>query len=166
MNGNKRILCIFLCVILLLAVEGCFYEGPYPFRQDADNIEKVEIYENDYQTKTRTLIVQLAESEGSKLVSEIATLRCGKYAPGDHPRDYGSLIIYITYADSEVEMIGLHNIGFVNAEGREGLTHYYFDAKRLYDLIVKYVDPALLPDVGKDYPDSYWNATSNAADPA
>ena len=165
MNGNNRLLCIFLCVILLLVVEGCFYEGPYPFRQDVDNIEKVEIYENDYQAKTRTLIVQLEESDGQRIVSELATMTVKTSGP-NHIRDYGTLIIYITYADGEIEMIGLHNIGFVNTEGREGLTHYYFDAKSLYDLIVKYVDPALLPDVGKEYPDSYWNATSNAADPA
>lgn len=162
MKRNKRILCIFLCVILLLAVEGCFYEGPYPFRQDAHNIEKVEIYENDYQTKT--LIVQLEESEGLKLVSEIATMTVRTAGP-NHISDYGRLIIHITYEDGEVEMIGLHNIGFVTAEGRKGLTNYYFDDKSVYDLIAKYVDPALLPDVGKEYPDWYWNATSNASDP-
>jgi hypothetical protein len=152
-------------MILLFAVEGCSYEGTYPFRQDSSNIEKVEIYEIDYEIDNKKLIVQLAESEGQKLVAELATMKCEKYGPGDHPRNYGLMMICITYTDTEIEMIGLSNIGFVDAEGRKGLTHYFFDAKSLYDLIVKYVDPALLPDVSKEYPSWYWDSTTNASDP-
>lgn len=164
MSSSKRILCIFLCMMLLLAVVGCSYEGPYPFRQDASGIEKVEICEYDSKTNTRKLIIELEESEGQKLVAELATMKCEKYGPGDHSRNYGVLMICITYADAEIEMIGLSNIGFVDTEGREGLTNYFFDAKSLYDLIVKYVDPALLPDVNKEYPSWYWDSTTNVSE--
>ena len=166
MKVGKRILCICFCMILLFAVEGCSYEGPYPFRQDADKIEKVEICEYDYTTGTRTLIMQLSEDKAQEMIKELATMKCEKYGPGDHPRNYGLLMICITYTDTEIEMIGLSNIGFVDTKGREGLTNYFFDDKSLYDLIVKYVDPALLPDVSKEYPSWYWDSTTNAYEPA
>lgn len=165
MKAIKRILYICFCMILLLAAEGCSYEGTYPFRQDSSNIEKVQIYELDYKTDTEKLIVQLAESEGQKLVAELATMKCKKAGPGDHSSYYGALMICITYSDGEIEMIGLDSIGFVDARGREGMTNYFFDAKSLYDLIVKYVDPSLLPDVSKEYPSWYWDATTNASNP-
>ena len=161
---SKRIFAGFLCVVLLV-VSGCSYEGPYPFRQDSSNIERVEIYEIDDQAGTKTSIVQLSAENGQLLVAELATMTCNRAGPGDQPRGYGRLAIGITYTDGEIEIIGLVNSGFIDTEGREGLLKHFFDAKELYTVITKYVDPDLLPDVSKDYPSWYWDSTSNTSEP-
>lgn len=153
---KKCILVVFFCVTLLVFVS-CSYAGPYSFRQEASNIERVEIYEIDDQAGTKTSIVQLSAEDGQLLVEELATMTCNRTGPGDHPRGYGRLAIGITYTDGEIEIIGLVNSGFIDAEGREGLLKYFFDAKELYTVITKYVDPDLLPDVSKDYPSWYWD---------
>ena len=165
MKEAKQSLCIILCMILLFVVEGCAYEGRYPFRQNADKIEKVEICQYDSRTQTPTPIVLLSENEGQKLVAELAIMKCKMASPGDRSRYYGLLLICITYSNTEIEMIGLESIGFVDADGKKGLTNYFFDARNLYDLIVKYVDPALLPDVSKEYPSWYWDPTTKTSDP-
>lgn len=151
MVTEKCIWAVFFCAILLV-IAGCSYEGPYTFRQDLSNVGKVEIYEYDYTTGNRTLITELPEPQAQELVAELAGMTCYQYGPGDHPRKYGSLMIGITYTNNEVELIGLTNIGWIEPDGEIHLTDYCFDERVLFDLIVKYVDPALLPDLSDKYP--------------
>lgn len=165
LNTIKHIVSLILCAILLVAVAGCSYEGSYAFRQEVSNICKVEILTIDDETDTKNVIVELSDEDGQLLVAELATMTCDRFGPGDHPRRYGQLAIGITYTDGEIEIIGLVNSGFVDTDGREYLLDYFFDAKELYVLITKYVDPSLLPDVSKDYPSWYWNSTANTSEP-
>ena len=163
MKASKYFMPALLCVVLLVAV-GCSSEGPYTFRQDSSKIDKVEIYKIDDQTNTKTAIVQLSDEAGQLLVSELATMTCNRFGSGDHPRRYGQLAIGITYSDGEVEIIGLVNSGFIDVDGKEAILDYFFDAKDLYTLITKYVDPSLLPDVSKDYPSWYWDSTTSTSE--
>lgn len=162
MKANKGILVILFCVQLLVIVTGCSYEGPYTFRQDRSNIEKVEICEYNSATKTRTPIVELAEADAQTLVSELETMQCGQYGPGDHPRNYGRLMICITYADNEVELIGLTNIGWVARDGKLNLSEYCFNEREIFDLILAYTDPELLPDLSEDF--AGWLPTQSESD--
>lgn len=163
MKASKYFMSVLLCVVLLVAAS-CSYEGPYSFRQEVNNICKVEILTIDDETDTKTVVVQLSDEDGQLLVAELATMTCNRFGPGDHPRRYGQIAIGITYTDGQVEIIGLVNSGFIDADGREGLLDYFFDAKELYTLITKYVDPSLLPDVSKDYPSWYWDSTASTSE--
>lgn len=164
MKASKFFMPVLLCVVLFAAAS-CSYKGPYTFRQEVSNIRKVEILTIDDETDTKTVIVQLSDEDGQLLVAELATMTCNRFGPGDHPRRYGQLAIGITYTDGEVEIIGLVNSGFIGADGREGLLDYFFDAKELYTLITKYVDPSLLPDIGEDYPSWYWDSPASTSQP-
>jgi hypothetical protein len=147
MRERTRILCILLCIALLFTVQGCSYEGPYSFRQDTSQVEKVEICEYDYTTGTRTLIMQLSEDKAQEMIKELAAMTCSRYGPGDHPREYGQLMICLTYTNNEVELIGISNIGWIDPDGNKHLTDYHFVERELFDLIVEYVNPELMPDV-------------------
>lgn len=58
MKMNKGILAILFCVLFLVIVSGCSYEGPYTFRQDPSNISKVEILTIEDETDIKTVTMQ------------------------------------------------------------------------------------------------------------
>ena len=153
MKLQKYIASILILAMLMVVFVGCENkEEFYDFRQDLENVEKVSIFANDPETDTRTLITDLEKGNGKELTNILATMKCRKYFPGDHPRYYGLLIIALTYTDGEIELIGLYNIGWVTPDGVEYLTSCYFDDKEVYDLICRFVDPEMLPDMSEEYP--------------
>ena len=153
MKLQKHIASILILAMLMVVFVGCENkEYFYDFRQDLENVEKVSIFSNDPETDTRTLITDLEEGNGKELTNILATMKCGKYFPGDHPRHYGLLIIALTYTDGETELIGLYNTGWVAPDGVKYLSSYYFDEKEVYDLICRFVDPEMLPDMSEESP--------------
>lgn len=157
----SKFFCVILVLLTLLIMQtGCqFYEGPYIFwRQDRSNVEKVEICSYDSYNKTRTVIAELNDNDADELLNEISTLECFSYFPGDHTREYGPIMVCITYSDGEIEMIGFTNIGYIRADGVRCMTTYsitHDNREKLYYMICKYVDPDLLPDLSKKYP--HWS---------
>ena len=115
----------------------------------------MSVFSHDPYTRTRTLITDLEAEDGKALTNELATMKCGKYWPGDHYRRYGPLMITLTYTDGEIELIGTHNIGWITPDGVQCQSNYYFDEKEVYDLICRFVDPEMLPDLSEEYPRLY-----------
>lgn len=153
MKLQKHIASILILAMLMVVFVGCENkEYFYDFRQDLENVEKVSIFSNDPETDTRTLIVDLEEPDAKELTSILATMKCGKYFPGDHIREYGHLLIALTYTNGEIELIGFYNTGWITPDGVEYLSSYYFDEKEVYDLICRFVDPEMLPDMSEEYP--------------
>lgn len=154
-----KIMCVLLASLLMLALAtGCeSYSGPYIFwRQDRSNVEKVEICSYDRQTGTRTVIAELPDEDVENILDDISSLQCLEWGPGDHPREYGILLVCITYSDGEIELIGYINIGYITPEGVHGLTPYFiYDGREFYDLICRYVDESLLPDMSEEFPQWY-----------
>lgn len=146
--------CIWILVLLLVTTSCEPYNGTYTFfRQDRSNVDKVEICSYDSYTRTRDVIAELSKEDGEELLTAISSLECREYCPGDHPREYGPIMVCITYYDGEIEMIGFTNIGFISPNGVRGMIPYFIgNCRELYDLICDYVDPELLPDLSEEYP--------------
>lgn len=158
------ILRLLLLVMVLVMLVGCgYYEVPYTFRQDLVNVTKVEICEfdpapNDRDASKRKMILQLSKSDAQSITEEISTLKCiEKSVIGYVPQGYGRLAICLTYANGEIELIGMGVNGYITSNGKEYLTNYCNNARDIYDLILKYVDPELLPDLRSEYPEEWFS---------
>ena len=121
----------------------------YSFRQDQSNIEKVEVCAYDSYHDTITPLAELNEQDADALLAEISALPCYKSGFIDFPVSYGEVVISITYFDSEIELIGLTNIGWIKSNGVHCLSRYFFDRRDVCNLILKYVDAELLPDLSE-----------------
>ena len=62
-------------------------------------------------------------------------------------KDYGDVVICITYYDGEKEVIGITNIGYISPDGKWHLTKEYFDIEDIRGVINKYVDPEILSEI-------------------
>lgn len=144
---KKSITCLVLVILLASLFFGCkTYEEPYTFfRQEHENVAKIELCAYDHKNDIRTPIATITEEQEGALLAELALLRCKTYFPGDHSRSYGRFQICITYTDGELELIGPYNIGYVTANGLACLTNYYPASEQdLWDLISKYVNEDIL----------------------
>lgn len=151
----KKFCNLFILLMILILMSGCNqYQGKYTFwRQEKTSVQKVEICSYDSYSKERTVIAQLSNDDAQEILDEISNLECSQWGPGDHPREYGPIIICVTYLDGEIEMIGFYNIGYITVDGTRCLTPYFFeDSRAFYLLICKYVEPQLLPDISNEYP--------------
>ena len=156
MKFQKCIILVLFFALIIAMIPGCGSgDDYYAFRQDLEHVEKVSVFSYDPETDTRTLIVDLEEPDAKELTSILATMKCGKYFPGDHIREYGHLLIALTYTNGEIELIGFYNTGWITPDGVEYLSNYYFDEKEVYDLICRFVDPEMLPDIIEEYPNCF-----------
>ena len=153
---KKRSFFIILCICLLvfiLALVSCdsINSEPfsYTFRQERNNVENVEIcsYQHVYNRReggTRTPLVSLSNEEIDKLWSDMPTLECKEFFPLDPILDYGDIVIAITYSNEEVELIGIHNIGWISPDGELTTSLFYFEIKEICAIISQYADAKLL----------------------
>ena len=136
-TNSLRILSQFFMIAVLLS--GCSNDTfTYCFRQDSNNVEKIEICSYDHNSGTRTPIIKLEKGAENALMEELSALECHQFFPLDPILSYGDKVIYITYYDGEVEMIGEYNIGWITPSGKLNTTNYYFDLQEIRDLIEKY----------------------------
>ena len=146
---KKRLLTILLFVFFVVITTGCQDKiVSYSMRQSHENIAKIEICSYDDLTQTRIPIVELSENECQQLLAEFSNMTCLQYFPGDHPRDYGSILFCIYYNDGEIEIIGQTNIGWITSDGTWLLTKYTFDWAEMKDLIKRYVPEEFQPEWG------------------
>ena len=128
----------------------------HTFRQDRQNVEKVEIcaYEHEYDDNggTRESLFVLPESDIDGIWADILSLECRKFFPYDPILSYGRLVITITYKDGETEMIGPHNIGWFSPDGSLDTTLNRFDYTEVYEIMAKYADPEILAEHYEYFP--------------
>lgn len=149
MKQMRMICLIFVAITLLQVSTGCD-GGPftYEFRQARSNVEKVEICSYDHYEGTREVLVRLEEADVDALLADIQALPLYKRMAFDTPRDYGDVVIFISYLDGVVELIGLTNFGWIDPDGTQhNLSAKYFEMDDLYLVLVKYVDPDVLSEV-------------------
>lgn len=157
---NKRIIIPLLIVVILvvlpilnlvLTICDPSFDEPfsYTFRQERNNVEKVEIcsYQHVYNRReggTRIPLVSLSNEEIDKLWSDIPTLECKEFFPLDPILDYGDILIAITYCNGEVELIGVTNIGWISPDGDLTTSTYCFGIEEICAIISQYADAKLL----------------------
>lgn len=141
------IVSVFLSVLLM----GCNAESfTYEFRQDGENIERVEISTYDHNTKKLTTITSLSKDEIAILLEDIKVLECYEFLPLDPILSYGDVVICITYYNGEREVLGITNIGSISPEGNWTTTRKYFNIEDICDVIGKFADTEVLSEVS-DY---------------
>ena len=146
MKIRKAIAGVFLIAAVFTIVVACdSYVGTYTFRQKFANVEKIEFCAYEHATQTRTPILEVTGSEAETLFAELSSMACHELFPGDHPRDYGEIVICIHYSDGVIDVVGLTNIGWITPEGEWHLTKYTFEWTEMRDLVERYVPTEYLP---------------------
>ena len=149
----KQICVVFLTLVVLVSMMGCVSSDPfqYQFRQDRDQIEKVEICALYYNEKIIEPLVCLTEEKIDALLSDLSSLECWERGRLDSPRDYGSIIICIRYLDGEIEIIGTSNNGWITPEGDWDLAMTVFRFPDLREVLLKYADAETLAAIDPDF---------------
>ena len=145
---------IFISVILLLAMDGCYKRGPYPapIHQPLEDIVKVDIVDGRnelalYHSETYQdyVIYTLKPEEIAPFIEGLKTIEF--YQPGFEPaRDLGYFGVWIFYKDGNSDLIGTICNKYLDPEGNyllRGMDNP--DDEPFYALVEQYVDPALLP---------------------
>jgi len=144
-----KFMCAGVLALFVLACTGCqFVKYTYVYDQSIDKVEKVEICRYDYATKTVTPVATMDAAPAENLLTDITLLDCYK-AFGDGSRDYGEIVIYITYLDGTAEVQGMVNSASIDLEGNWWIKSYYFDYAQWCSVVLQYVDPEIVPELGR-----------------
>lgn len=143
---NKRMVSFvvfFAAASMLLC--GCQQQSYcYPFEQNLDYIEKVEICQYTYHIQDPEIVVLtiLEKSTALSLLNRVEELECYRHW-GDHTQDFGEKVVKITYTDGETEVLGFCNTAYIDMEGKWWLKGYYFDEDQFSKLISEFtqIDP-------------------------
>lgn len=135
--GSIIILCMFIFT-------GCFnqeYEQ-YEFRQDFDQIVKIEIVQKEYDSilsTTPTFIVKvLEENEHQAMIDAILSTK-GFRKTWEPNTGLGMHIIKIYYQNGEVELLGMYNNGYVSPDGETHEDNYAFDKEEFLSLLSEWL---------------------------
>ena len=147
MKFVKNTVIFLFAITFLTSLSGCrLIKYSYPFTQDVADVISVEICRYDFYDKLVTPIIELEKDKATSLLEDISELDCYMRF-GDGTRDYGRVVIYITYKNGEAEVIGKSNRARVDAKGEWWIEPYYFDKAEWSALILKYVDEELVPEL-------------------
>jgi hypothetical protein len=149
MKPKKMIgICLFF-FFLLVHFSGCvWFTYHYEFSQEADNIASIDIcrYTYDEVNPEMTIICSLDESLKQQFISDIVALDSYKYF-GDFSRIFDGVLVYITYENGEGEVLSANTTAKVDLSGQWNVGVDNFDKIEFYSVILKYVDPDLVPEL-------------------
>lgn len=116
----------------------------YALIQPRDNIVSVEICDFSDE-KTKDVLFVFDETNRDTFLDEVFALPYLHQPVFDYPQVYGDVVIFITYTDGTVQVIGAICLGRIEPDGRR-VYHLasYPEANAYFTLLEKYVDPELL----------------------
>lgn len=132
-----------LIVSLIVAVlVGCFLfdtNQPYKFRQEYDQIAKIEIVNKEqdidgYDPARVKVLKTLDITEHRAFIDDLVKVE-GSRVGLDPPSGFGTYIIRITYRNGEIELISDYNNGYVSINGRVYNDCYCMDKDQFYDFL-------------------------------
>ena len=141
-----RLVGSLLLGILLL---GCFRDvRPYEFRQPVDQIARIEICRNEYDTSDRSvpkvLLKTLEPSEHWELVDAVQDVP-GNYLYTNSATGIGLYQIRILYKDGESEEIGAYSSCYTLADGTWGMDCYMFDVAQFHEMLSSFLGETVTP---------------------
>ena len=136
---KSRIIGIVILVACILS--GCFFvtKGPYTFRQEFDQIVKIEILEreqgaDEYDPARVKVLKTLDITEHRAFIDDLMKVE-GSRVGLNSASGFGKHIIRITYRNGEIELIGVYNNGYVSVDGRLHVDCYGMDKDQFYDFL-------------------------------
>ena len=149
MKKYKPISILSLMLAIALCLMGCRIPGEeYTFTQSLDQIVSVSICRYDYTRKSIVPIKSLSEDDWQLLAEDISSLGVRRHF-GDHKSDYGEVVVYISYKNSEAEVIGIWNVATVDSQGRWYIGYHYFESETFTKMLLKYIDIELVPELNQ-----------------
>lgn len=136
---------LFTVMLILVLTSGCSFvsDCPYEFRQDFDQIKKIEIVKKEYDSiRTDTpiqLIKVLDESEHQAMIDAILDAD-GSYVGLEPGTGFGLYIIRIYYQNGEIELLGQYNNGYISPDGEIHQDIYAFDREDFNAIISEFLD--------------------------
>ena len=121
-----------------------------------ENIKSIEIRRLDYYFKKNesSVIVTLDENESKKLIDDISIAKCSLIrAPSAMEQSCGYIVVYIIYENGEVEVIGSMNSAKIDKNGEWDMQHQAIEHQEFKEIIFKYVDKDLVPELVSEYPE-------------
>lgn len=149
MKEYKPMSILSLMLAIALCLMGCRIPGEqYTFTQSLDQIVSVSICRYDYTSKSIVPIKSLSEDDWQLLAEDISSLGVRRHF-GDHTSDYGEVVVYISYKNSEAEVIGIWNVATVDSQGRWYIGYHYFESETFTKMLLKYIDIELVPELNQ-----------------
>lgn len=139
----------FIVFFVLISISGCvWFTYHYEFCQDAEYVASIDIYrcEDDEDNLEMTFIYSLDESMTAQFVADIEALDSYKYF-GDFSHTFSGILVYITYENGEGEVLTAYTTAKVDLNGQWHVGIDNFDKSEFYSVMLKYVDPDLVPEL-------------------
>ena len=149
MKTVKKIGIYLFVFFVLVQLSGCvWFTHHYEFSQDADHVARVDIYrcENDEDDLEMVPICVLDGSLTEQFLADIVALDSYEYF-GDFSHTFAGVLVYITYENGEGEVLTAYTTAKVDLNGKWHVGVDHFDESAFYSVILKYVDPALVPEL-------------------
>ena len=106
-----------------------------------------DLYEEQDELQEYVESIDADLEDAEELLQDISALPSHKHY-GDFPMgSYGEIILYITYAGGEAEVVGMVNSASVRLDGVWWIKGYYFDSQQWCTVLTKYVDKELVPEL-------------------
>mgnify|MGYP006967349553 CR=1 FL=1 len=154
---KKRILiaaCIIICIVAFLLIRLNWQPEAYPFPNKNVEIKKVELLRNlnsegyGILEENFLLLAELDTDEINTFMTDIYELETNR-RNGGPLWGYGEFFARVTYANTDVEYLGIGNIELVSNDHHDGISSgsqqsgfgsYYFSPDEFLSIFVKYAD--------------------------
>ena len=135
---KNKVLGVSLIAIGLFALLLLTFDWPYKFRQEYDQIVRIEILAKEEFISGYYVPMEVVKtldiSEYRIFLDELMKIE-GSRVGLDPPSGFGAYIIRITYRNGEIELISDYNSGYISGDGIVREIYYCMDSDQFYDFL-------------------------------
>lgn len=138
---KTKVLLITLGIIALLVLYFWWLFGanqPYKFRQELDQIVKIEIVKKEQDTGgydvPKVVLKTIDPSEYKAFIEDLKKVE-GVRIGMHQGLGFGMYIIRITYKNGEIELISDYNNGYISTDGKVHEDAYSMNKEQFYDFL-------------------------------
>ena len=135
---KKRSLIVSLIASILFVCFLLATNQSYKFRQEFDQIVKIEILKKDtygYDTSTAVEVLKTLDTTEHRAFIDNFMKVEGFRIGSDPPSGFGTYVIRITYRNGETELISDYNNGYVSADGIVHIDNSCMEREQFYDFL-------------------------------
>lgn len=136
-------------LLICVSLSACLQERksyPFELRDCVENVTKIEILGYTLAEDSKTHLADIPQESFADFYADVKALDCyATYAISSV--GWGPVIIRISYTNGEWDELGIHLIAWYSASGRYYAQWCVLDQKQFCQLLLKYVDASVLPDL-------------------